>query len=95
MISERDMVVLTSNLSEYGLQKGHVGAVVHVYGVGAAYEVECVTAEGRTVAVLTLTAADVRPMAAREILHVREVVHLLKASRRPATTPAPGIRRAF
>jgi Domain of unknown function (DUF4926) len=34
MISELDMVVLTSDLSEHGLQKGDVGAVVHVYGVG-------------------------------------------------------------
>lgn len=73
MINELDMVVLTSDLSEHGLQQGDVGAVVHVYGEGEAYEVEFVTAEGRTVAVLTLTGADVRPMAAREILHVREV----------------------
>ena len=76
MISELDMVVLTSDLSEHGLQQGDVGAVVHVYGVGEAYEVEFVTAEGRTVAVLTLTVADIRPMAAREILHVREVAPL-------------------
>jgi hypothetical protein len=53
-----------------------VGAVVHVYGAGTAYEVEFVTAEGRTLAVLTLTADDVRPMAAGEILHVGEVAPL-------------------
>jgi hypothetical protein len=58
------------------LQRGDVGAVVHIYGDGEAYEVEFVTAEGRTIAVLTLTAADVRPMAAGEILHVREVAPL-------------------
>ena len=75
--SELDMVVLTSDLSEHGLQKGDVGAVVHVYGEGEAYEVEFVAAEGRTVAILTLTTADVRPMAAREILHVREVEPLV------------------
>jgi hypothetical protein len=73
MINELDMVVLTNDLSAHGLQKGDVGAVIHVYGEGEAYEVEFVTAEGRTVAVLTLTTSDVRPMAAREILHVREV----------------------
>jgi len=33
-------------------------------------EVEVVTAEGRTVAVLTLTEADVRPLDSGEILHV-------------------------
>jgi hypothetical protein len=76
MISELDMVVLTNDLSEYGLQKGDVGAVVHIYGAGEAYEVEFVTAEGRTIAVLTLTSVDIRPMAAGEILHVREVAPL-------------------
>jgi hypothetical protein len=44
MISELDMVVLTRDLSEHGLQKGDVGTIVHVYNVGAAYEVEFVTA---------------------------------------------------
>jgi hypothetical protein len=76
MIGELDLVVLTHDLGEHGLQPGDVGAVVHVYGTGAAYEVELVTAEGRTVAVLTLTAVDVRPMVAGEILHVREVAPL-------------------
>jgi len=76
MISELDMVVLTHDLSEHGLQKGDVGAVVHVYRDGEAYEVEFVTAAGRTIAVLTLAAADVRRMASGEILHVREVAPL-------------------
>jgi len=76
MIGELDLVVLTHDLGEHGLQHGDVGAVVHVYGAGAAYEVEFVTAERRTVAVLTLTAVDVRPMVAGEILHVREVAPL-------------------
>jgi hypothetical protein len=76
MIHELDLVVLTHNLGEHGLQQDDVGTVVHVYSEGAAYEVEFVTAEGQTVAVLTLTATDVRPMAAREILHVREVTPL-------------------
>jgi uncharacterized protein DUF4926 len=76
MINELDMVVLTHDISEHGLQQGDVGAVVHVYSAGAAFEVEFATAEGRTIAVLTLTATDVRPMAAGEILHVREVMPL-------------------
>ena len=73
MINQLDMVVLTHDIAEHSLQQDDVGTVVHVYAEGAAYEVEFVTAEGQTVAVLTLTAADVRPMAAHEILHVREV----------------------
>lgn len=72
MIRERDTVVLTHDLPEYGLKKGDVGAVVHCYGDRAAFEVEFVTAEGRTVAVLTLTEADIRPMGNGEILHARE-----------------------
>ncbi len=72
MVRELDTVVLTHDLRKHGLKRGDVGAVVHCYGDGAAYEVEFVTAEGKTVAALTLTAADIRPMATREILHVRD-----------------------
>ncbi|MFB3820274.1 MAG: DUF4926 domain-containing protein [Candidatus Methylomirabilales bacterium] len=50
-----------------------MGAVVHRYADGQGYEVEFVTAEGRTVAVLTLTEIDIRPIASGEILHVREL----------------------
>ncbi len=71
MISELDTVVLTRTIQEYGLEAGDVGAVVHVYSDGRAYEVEFITAAGETVAVLTLTDSDVRPMKAREILHAR------------------------
>ena len=72
MIHERDTVVLTHDVPDHGLKRGDVGAVVHCYADGAAFEVEFVTAEGRTVAVLTLTEADIRPMGSGEILHARE-----------------------
>jgi len=72
MIRELDTVVLTHDLKEHGLTQGDLGAVVHSYADGAAFEVEFVTAEGETVALLTLTQADIRPMRSREILHVRE-----------------------
>ncbi len=65
------MVVLTRDLPERGLKKGDVGAVVHLYADREAFEVEFVTAEGKTLAVLTLTEADIRPMGSGEILHVR------------------------
>ena len=51
-----------------------MGTVVHCYADSKAYEVEFVTAEGKTVAVLTLTPDDVRPMKDKEILHVRAMV---------------------
>ena len=74
MISELDTIVLSHDLDEYGLKQGDIGAVVQVYKNGAAYEVEFVTGEGETVAVLTLTPQDIRPMREREILHVRELI---------------------
>lgn len=73
MIRELDTVVLTHEVEERGLVAGDIGAVVHCYGEGDAFEVEFVTGEGKTVALLTLTAADVRPLNPNEILHVREL----------------------
>jgi hypothetical protein len=72
MIRELDTVVLTHDVVEHGLLAGDVGAVVHCHGDGQSFEVEFVNAEGKTLALLTLTAADIRPMRSREILHVRE-----------------------
>ncbi|MCD6336226.1 MAG: DUF4926 domain-containing protein [Candidatus Latescibacteria bacterium] len=72
MIRELDPVVLTHNIAEHGLTQGDMGAVVHSYKDGVAFEVEFVTAEGKTVALLTLNRADVRAVSGREVLHVRE-----------------------
>ncbi len=71
MIRELDTVVLERDVLEHGLKRGDVGAVVHRYGDGSAFEVEFVTAAGQTLAVLTLTPTDIRPMKGKEILHVR------------------------
>ncbi|MBI5651354.1 MAG: DUF4926 domain-containing protein [Chloroflexi bacterium] len=73
MIRELDTVVLTRDIPEYGLTIGDIGAVVHTYQDGTTFEVEFVTAEGKTIALLTLVATDIRPMRSREILHVREL----------------------
>jgi Domain of unknown function (DUF4926) len=72
-MKELDLVVLTRDIPEHGLLEGDLGTIVHGYTDGQAWEVEFVTAEGRTVAVLTLTRADIRPMGSHEILHVREL----------------------
>lgn len=72
-MNEHDTVVLTRSLPEHGLEIGDVEAIVHVYEDGAAFEVEFVTSDGATVAVETLERSDVRPRAAREILHVRTI----------------------
>ena len=73
MIQELETVVLTHDVPEHGLKRGDVGAVVHRHADRGAFEVEFVTAEGKTVAVLTLTEADIRPMGCGEILHAREL----------------------
>lgn len=73
MFNELDTVVLSRDLKELGLARGDVGAVVHAYSDGKAYEVEFVTGEGKTIAVTTLTNSDIRPMQRQEILHVRTI----------------------
>lgn len=73
MIRELDTVALTHDLDQYGLKEGDIGAVVHCHKNGAAFEVEFVTAEGRTIALLTLSRADIRSLGGREILHIREL----------------------
>ena len=73
MINELETVVLIKDIDDHGLKKDDVGVIVHQYQEGQTYEVEFVTGEGETVAVLTLTAEDVRLMRRREILHVREL----------------------
>lgn len=73
-IEELDLVVIQRDVPERGLCRGDVGTVVHRYADGGAYEVELVTGDGSTVAVLTLPCEDVRPVGDREILHAREIV---------------------
>jgi uncharacterized protein DUF4926 len=76
---ELDTVVLVRDLEEYGLTQDDVGAVVHCYKDGVTYEVEVVTGEGATIAVLTLSQRDIRPIQARGILHVRALTGAEKA----------------
>jgi hypothetical protein len=73
MIKELDTVVLRHDIKEHGLTDGDIGVVVHCYSDGNAYEVEFVTAEGKTIAVLTLTTNDIRLMKNMEILHARGI----------------------
>ena len=68
-----DTVVLRRPLPDYGLEEGDVGAVVHRHSADA-FEVEFISAEGSTVAVITLRAEDLRPVGAADMLHVRTLV---------------------
>ncbi len=76
MIKELDLVVLAHDIIGHKLKSGDVGTVVHCYENGKGFEVEFVTAKGDTIAVLTLTASDIRPFNHSEILHSRRVTHM-------------------
>ena len=67
---ELDTVVLRRDLPEQGLRSGDLGAVVQVYS-DEAIEVEFVTASGRTQALVTLNAQDVRSVSDGDLLSVR------------------------
>lgn len=74
MIKELDTVVLTRDLPQHGLKRGDIGAVVHMHPGGSSFEVEFVSGDGTTLALLTLANLDIRPISSQEILHVRELV---------------------
>ncbi len=73
MIKEHDRIVLLKDLPEDGLQSGDVGTVVHIYRQGEAFEVEFMTLDGGTVAVVTLLSSQIRAVSKRDITHVREL----------------------
>jgi Domain of unknown function (DUF4926) len=72
MMRELDSVVLTCDLPEHGLKRGDVGTVVLVHA-GAGYEVEFMTLDGETLAVVSLRDEQLRPIGRREIAHARLV----------------------
>ncbi len=73
MINEHEIVVLTEDVADAGLEAGDIGTVVHVHKGGAGYEVEIMTLAGETVAVVTLRPGQVRSILPRDVAHVREL----------------------
>jgi hypothetical protein len=67
-----DTVALTADHPEAGLLKGDVGAVVELLGQDA-YEVEFVAASGRTQALITLPASEVRALGDKDLISVRSL----------------------
>ena len=63
MIREFDRVMLTEDLSEYGLKLGDIGVVVDIHGDHAGYEVEFISLEGHQIAVVTLKPSQVGEIA--------------------------------
>ncbi len=73
MIKELDSVVLTTDLPKDGLTAGDIGTIVLVHKNGRGFTVEFMTLAGATIAVVTLLATQVRPIAKDEIAHARSV----------------------
>jgi hypothetical protein len=65
-----DTVVLDCDLPEHGLKRGDLGAIVQIHEPDA-FEVEFVTASGRTGALLTLSTSDVRQVVDADLIAVR------------------------
>jgi hypothetical protein len=72
MMGETDIAVLTVDLPAYGLKAGDVGTIVMVHG-STGYEIEFMTLDGETIAVGSVDATQVRPIAHREVAHVRTI----------------------
>lgn len=72
-LKEHDRVVLTSLLSQHGLEAGDVGTIVHVYEDGKGYEVEFAALDGHTTAVATVEIDQVRPVTRNDMTHAREL----------------------
>ncbi len=69
-----DCVVLLHDLPGQGLRTGDLGTVVEVYEPDG-IEVEFVKASGETLAVVTISEKDVRPVESADIISVRSLSH--------------------
>ncbi len=69
---ELDIVVLIRDVPEHDLRRGDVGTIVHLH-TRDAFEVEFMSASGRTHAVTALAAADVRAAEDRDLVAVRSL----------------------
>lgn len=73
MIEELDRVVLIVDVPEYGLKAGDIGVVVLIHGEHEGYELEFVTLNGETIAVISAFSSQVRSIQSGEIAHVRKL----------------------
>lgn len=65
-----EVVVLQTDQPAHGLKRGDLGAIVEVYAPDA-IDVEFVTASGRTRALVTLKASDIREVGDDDLVSVR------------------------
>jgi hypothetical protein len=67
-----DTVALTHDIPGAGLRRGDLGAIVEMHRPDA-MEVEFVAASGRTQALLTLEASDIRQIGDQDLIAVRSL----------------------
>ena len=67
-----ETVALTHDIPTLGLRRGDVGAIVEVLAPEA-FEVEFVAASGRTQALATLGASDIRALGDQDLIAVRSL----------------------
>ena len=68
MLKELDSAILTIDLPAYGLSVGDIGTIVLVHGEKG-YEVEFVTLDGETLAIVSLNQDQLRVAESDEIAH--------------------------
>ena len=71
MIKELDSVALTEDLTDAGLRKDDLGTVVLAHDSDKGYEVEFLTLDGDTVAVVSLFPHQIRSVGPNEITQAR------------------------
>jgi len=71
MIQELDNVILTVDLPEYGLKSGDLGTVMLEHRKRQGYEVEFLTLDGETIAVVSLLTKQLRAIGHKEVAHAR------------------------
>lgn len=74
-MKELDTVILRSDLTEFGLKEGDIGTIVLVHSNPPGLEVEFTTLDGQTLAVVSLSPGQLRPIAPGEIAHARRVAN--------------------
>jgi hypothetical protein len=74
MIQESDLIALLIDLPDVSLFRGDVGTVAMIHGEQQAFEIEFVNADGKTVAIETLYADQIKKIdQGMAILHVPEM----------------------
>jgi hypothetical protein len=73
MLHELDAVALVKDLPAHQLKVGDVGTIVHAHDSAGPFEVEFVRADGWTVALVRLEAADIRALDPRDIFNARRM----------------------